>query len=100
MAVEPSAVLVDFRHGLGGEVDVHGVRADGTRGGVEYAIELDDDTVEVKLVPGVAVKLVAALASEPAPEETPGEWRVASDEEKWATSMDRLGTPPSPGRIY
>lgn len=96
MVVDPSAALVTFEHGLGGEVDVHGVRADGERGGVEYHIEVDENTVEVVLVPGVAVKLVADLSAEPAPEERPGAWRVADDDEKFLASMSRMPPPPKP----
>jgi hypothetical protein len=99
-AVEPSETLVEFRHGLGGEVDVVALRADGSRGGIEYVAEIDEDLVEVMLVPGVAVKLVATLTDDPAPEERPGQWRVADDEEKFMASMSRMPAPPPPGGVY
>jgi hypothetical protein len=63
--IDPDEPTVPFRHGLGGEVTVAAYGHDGEPIGYHGAFVIDENEVEVMVVPGTVARLVA----EPAPPE-------------------------------
>lgn len=58
-SVAPDEEVVEFEHGLDGEVLIRAWGADGEPVGYKLAVEIEPGVHEVALVPGIAVRLTA-----------------------------------------